>query len=81
MYGIINFVIDGEDMECLSVVLAQKEKRYIFKNESQKNLIKTILHHTSLDLISFAEILEVNPLILNHVANGKEHLDINTFQN
>ncbi|HDO7865840.1 TPA: hypothetical protein ACT9AQ_001166 [Legionella pneumophila] len=67
-------------MECLSVALAQKEKRYTLKNESQKNLIKIILHHSSLDLKSFAEILEINPLTLSHVANGKDHLDINTFK-
>lgn len=72
--------IDGEDMECLSVALALKEKKYTLKNESQKNLIKIILHHTSLDLKSFAEILEVNPLVLSHVVDGKDYLDINAFK-
>ncbi|QLZ68977.1 hypothetical protein FOLKNPGA_01757 [Legionella sp. PC1000] len=67
-------------MESLSVALDQKETRYKLTNKSQKIIVKMILHHTFLDLESFAEILEVNPLILSHVANGKEYFDRDTFK-
>ncbi|HAT2098232.1 TPA: hypothetical protein I8032_000293 [Legionella pneumophila] len=67
-------------MECLSVDLAQKEARYILKNESQQNLIKMLLHHASMDLKYFAELLEVEPSVLNQVAKGKNFLDGENFK-
>lgn len=72
--------IGGADMECLSVDLAQKEARYILKNESQQNLIKMLLHHASMDLKYFAELLEVEPSVLNQVAKGKNFLDGENFK-
>ncbi|HHT0594013.1 TPA: hypothetical protein ACTXXA_002086 [Legionella anisa] len=67
-------------MERLSVALAQKEITYTLKNESQKNLIKIILNHASLDLNYFAEILEVDFSVLSQVAKGKDFLSVKDFK-
>ncbi|PWY53886.1 hypothetical protein DGG96_19945 [Legionella qingyii] len=67
-------------MECLSINLPQKEARYILKNESQKNLIKMLLHHASMDLKYFAELLGVESSVLVQVVKGNDFLDGENFK-
>jgi len=66
------------DMGSLAEVMASvSDGSFRCKEDAQKYLIEFILFHSNYDLKSLAEILDVNPLFLSHVAMGKSYLDGN----